>query len=111
MKGDRFERRPGKPGKRGKPRRPAPPRASGAPKRPALPRGSGVRRGPVDRGERSGQERRSPFGGRGDATPRSILEELRGSARPGQGDLAVKAFEEAAALLQRGRPGAAAARA
>src|SRR5436309_3109691 len=111
MKGDRFERRPGKPGKRGKPRRPAPPRASGVPKRPVPPRGSGVGRGPVERGERSGPERRSPFGPRGDATPRSILDELRGSARPGQGDLAVKAFEEAVAHLQKGRPSAAAARA
>src|SRR5207247_4654714 len=69
------------------------------------------RRGPAERAEGSGPERRSPFGPRADSPPRSILDELRGSARPGQGDLAVKAFEEAVALLQKGRPGAAAARA
>jgi tetratricopeptide (TPR) repeat protein len=36
-----------------------------------------------------------------------VTEEIRSTARPGQGDLAVRAFEEAVDLLQRERAGAA----
>jgi tetratricopeptide (TPR) repeat protein len=38
---------------------------------------------------------------------RSVAEEIRSTARPGQGDLALRAFEEAVDLLQRNRTGAA----
>jgi tetratricopeptide (TPR) repeat protein len=50
--------------------------------------------------------RRSPPRG-----PRSLADEVRGTARPSHAERAVKAFEEAVALLDRGRPGAAATRA
>jgi tetratricopeptide (TPR) repeat protein len=49
-----------------------------------------------------GATQRSPRPG-----PRKLLEEIRSTARPGQAEHAVKAFEEAVAALERDRAGAA----
>jgi len=83
---------------RGKPR-PRPSDSAGARGRPTA-----TRKGDGGRGRPAGGTQRSA---RGPSTPHAILEEIRSTARTGQADRAVKAFEEAVGLLQRGRDAAA----
>src|SRR6266581_2955521 len=46
-------------------------------------------------------------GAQASSKPRSVEEEVRATARPGQGDRAVRAFEQAVSLVERGRDAAA----
>jgi len=49
----------------------------------------------------------SPNGPKAETAPRWVLEEIRTTARSGQGDRALRAFQEAVELLERGQDGAA----
>jgi tetratricopeptide (TPR) repeat protein len=64
-------------------------------------RGSGATRAREIRSARGAPARSARAG------PRKLLEEIRSTARPGQAEHAVKAFEEAVAALERDRAGAA----
>jgi tetratricopeptide (TPR) repeat protein len=135
MAEERFGRRPGKPGKPGAGRKAGRPsgsfsrgggtRGQGGGGRVGQSSGGSRRAGSVHgrfdrvqptaygdgkgaRPERRGVDRQ---GGRSDSGSRSLLDEVRATARPGQADRAVKAFEDALEALDRGRPAAAAARA
>lgn len=82
-----------------------------------MPRGARTGQRGVPTGQRGGIERarggpvgprRAPDAGRtAPAAPRSLVDEVRAVARPGQADDAERAFERAVGLLERGRDAAA----
>ncbi len=65
--------------------------------------GAGARAGP----RRGLPPRPGEPGAQASSKPRSVEEEVRATARPGQGDRAVRAFEQAVSLVERGRDAAA----
>src|SRR5437667_9802813 len=101
---NRNRRRPGDPAKGPpRPKRPFAKRSSEERSRGA---GSGGQRTRYDGNQRATPQRQGPEGPR-TAPSRTLAEEIRASARPAQADRALRAFQEAVGLLERGREAAA----